>query len=150
MYKIAKLKFGYQFTFAEEISPEEMKRWQDEARAALSEAPASFGVLVDMRALKPGGIGPAAQAIMVEGQSLFRKAGMERSCVILQSATVTMQFEHIAGESGISSFERYINAARTPDWQTKAAAWIENKIDPNAEPCVSGARSGRNSGGHQR
>jgi hypothetical protein len=55
---------------------------------------------------------------------------MERSCVILESAVVTMQFVRLARQSGIYSFERYINAASHPDWHKKALGWIENKIDP--------------------
>jgi hypothetical protein len=132
MHKIAKKEFGYQLTFGDEIDVAEMTRWREEARATLVGAPKAFGVLIDMRTLKPGGIQPDAQKIMVEGQGLFKKAGMERSCVILQSATVTMQFERIAHESGIFAVERYINAAQRPDWEAKAVGWIQKRIDPNS------------------
>jgi hypothetical protein len=132
MYRIAKKDFGFQLTFGDNIEAAEMTRWREEAKAALIGARRPFGVLIDMRTLKPGGIQPDAQKIMVEGQGYFRKAGMERSCVILRSATITMQFERIAHESGIFAFERYINAAQRPDWEGKALGWIENKIDPNA------------------
>jgi len=133
MYKIAKRDFGYQLTFSgDSMDVPEITRWREEARAALVGAPKTFGVLIDMRDLKPGALQPDAQKIMVDGQGLFGKAGMQRSCVILQSATVTMQFERIALESGIHSFERYINAAKTPDWEPRAIAWIQKKIDPSA------------------
>lgn len=133
MYKIAKRDFGYQLTFSgDSMDAAEMSHWREEVKGALTGAPKPFGVLIDMRDLKPGALKPDAQKIMVEGQGLFGKAGMQRSCVILQSATVTMQFERIAHESGIYSFERYINAAKTPDWEPKAIAWIQKKIDPAA------------------
>jgi hypothetical protein len=90
----------------------------------------TFGVLIDMRGLGPGGLRPEAQSVMVEGQEMYRKAGMQRSCVILQSATVTMQFQRLARDSGIDSYERYINAAAHPDWQARAVAWIEKKEEP--------------------
>jgi len=61
---------------------------------------------------------------------LFKKAGMERSCVILESSTIAMQFERLAKASGIYSFERYINAAGHPDWRAKALGWIEKSVDP--------------------
>jgi hypothetical protein len=131
MYRIAKKDFGFQLTFGGEIDAAEMTHWRDEAKAILAGAPRSFGVLIDMRTLKPGGIQADAQKVMVDGQGLFRKAGMERSCVILQSATVTMQFERLARDSGIFAFERYVNAAQKPDWEGKALGWIRNKIDPN-------------------
>lgn len=130
MYKISKEKFGFQLTFGGIIPLDEMTRWREEARAALIGAPKTFGVLIDMRTLRPGGVQADAQAVMVEGQGLFKAAGMERSCVILESAAVTMQFERLAKQSGIYSFERYINAAAHPDWQAKALGWIERKIDP--------------------
>jgi hypothetical protein len=107
-----------------------MNRWREETKAALVGAPKTFGVLIDMRTLRPGGIQPDAQAVMVEGQALYKKAGMVRSCVILESAAVTMQFERLGKESGIYAFERYINAATHPDWRAKALGWIENKTDP--------------------
>jgi hypothetical protein len=30
------------------------------------------------------------------------------------------------------AFERYINAAQKPDWETEAVGCIKKKIDPNA------------------
>jgi hypothetical protein len=130
MYNISKEKFGFKLTFGGVIPLDEMKRWREESRASLIGAPKHFGVLIDMRTLRPGGVQPDAQAVMVDGQGLFKNAGMERSCVILESATVTMQFERLARQSGIHSFERYINAAAHPDWQAKAIGWIVSKIDP--------------------
>jgi hypothetical protein len=130
LYKITKEKFGFQLTFGGTIGLDEMLHWRDDARTVLIGARKTFGVLIDMRTLRPGGVQPDAQAVMVEGQGLFKTAGMERSCVILESAAVTMQFERLAKQSGIYSFERYINAAAHPDWQVKALSWIERKIDP--------------------
>jgi len=133
MHRIEKKEFGFQLTFGgDRIEVAEMNQWRQEAQGALAGAGKAFGVLIDMRTLKPGAIQPDAQKVMVEGQGLFKKAGMQRSCVILQSATVTMQFERIARESGIFAFERYVNAAAKPDWEAKAVGWIRNGIDPNA------------------
>jgi len=130
MYQISKEPYGYKLTFGGTIDINEINRWRQESSTVLVGAPKSFGVLIDMRTLGPGGLRPDAQPIMVEGQGMFRKAGMERSCVILQSATVTMQFQRLAHESGIDVYERYINAAAHPDWEAKATAWIQNKVDP--------------------
>ncbi len=130
MHHISRQKFGYELTFGGTIDLDEIKRWREESVAALLGAPKAFGVLIDMRGLGPGGLRPEAQPAMVEGQGLYRQAGMVRSCVILQSATVTMQFQRIARESGIDSYERYINAAAHPDWHAKAVSWIEDKVEP--------------------
>jgi hypothetical protein len=130
MYNISRQGFGFQLTFGGKIDLSEINRWHEESRNALVGAPKSFGVLIDMRSLHPGDLAPDAQPVMVDGQQMFRKAGMERSCVILQSATVTMQFQRLAHQSGIDAYERYINAAAHPDWHTQALAWIEKKTDP--------------------
>lgn len=131
MHKIEKRPFGFQLTFGGDIDVAEIQQWREEARTAVSGAPKLFGVLIDMRTLRPGGLHADAQPIMTDGQSLFKKAGMQRSAVILQSATVTMQFERIAKQSGIDAFERYINAAATPDWEARAVRWIEQKVEPS-------------------
>jgi hypothetical protein len=130
MHNISKQSYGYQLIFGGKIDLAEMNRWQDESRRALIGAPKSFGVLIDMRELHPGDLAADAQPVMVNGQLMYRKAGMERSCVILQSATVTMQFQRLARESGIDAYERYISAAAHPDWQARALGWIERKVDP--------------------
>jgi len=130
MYNISQQKYGYQLTFGGSIDVNEMNHWREESRSALTSAPKGFGVLIDMRGLRPGGLKADAQPIMVDGQAMYRKAGMVRSCVILSSATVTMQFQRLARESGIDSYERYINAAAHPDWEAKAVAWLENQVDP--------------------
>ncbi len=130
MYRISKQDYGYELTFGGTVDLDEMISWREESRGKLAGAPKSFGVLIDMRDLRPGGLKPDAQPVMVAGQQMYRKAGMKRSCVILQSATVTMQFQRLAHESGIDSYERYINAAAHPDWHSLALTWIENGADP--------------------
>lgn len=131
MYNISRQAYGFQITFGGTIDLKEMNNWREESRKALTVAPKSFGVLIDMRNLRPGDLAANAQPVMVEGQQMYRKAGMQRSCVILQSATVTMQFQRLAHESGIDAYERYVNAAAHTDWLTRALAWIEKKIDPD-------------------
>jgi hypothetical protein len=130
MHKISKQKYGFELTFGGTIDLNEITKWREESRVALVGAPKSFGVLIDMRGLKPGDLHAKAQPVMVEGQGLYRKAGMVRSSVILHSATVTMQFQRLAKQSGIDSYGRYIDSNAHPDWHVKAVAWIENKAEP--------------------
>ena len=103
MYKIEKKEYGYKLTFGGLINAEEMKKWVDESRNALTVTPSKFGVFVDMRTLKP--IEKESQVIMEEGQKLYKAKGMERSVVILESVLVTMQFKRIAKETGIYNWE---------------------------------------------
>lgn len=82
-----------------------------------------------MRDLKP--LPGDAQEIMEQGQAAYKEGGMERSVVIVDSATTKMQFKRIAKESGIYDWERYVNAAETPDWREVGLAWIQDGVDPD-------------------
>ena len=133
MYQVHKAPFGVHIAFEDTVSADEMKRFDQDATALLANLPASFGVLVDERKLRPGGIptGSEAEKILGTVQNKYRLRGMKRSCVVLQSASVTMQMERRARESGILNVERYINAKEDPHWESKALAWIEQGQDPN-------------------
>jgi hypothetical protein len=130
VYKIELRSSGFLLTFGGAMDADEMRRWRDESRSALRSAPKKFGVLVDMRDLVP--LSADAQAAMVDGQALYKQAGMERSAVILKSAALTLQFKRLAKESGIYSFERYLDASARKDWQDAAIDWVKNGKDPDA------------------
>jgi hypothetical protein len=104
MYKIEKEKWGFTLTLGGTVN-------------------------IDMRTLKP--LPTDAQAVMVQGQSLYKKAGMKRSAVILNSPVMTMQFKRLAKESGIYAFECYIDASNYANWQKHAADWVRSGIDPD-------------------
>ena len=83
-----------------------------------------------MRTLKP--LPDDAKEVMGKGQALYKRSGMQRSCVVLNSLTLTFQFKKIAQSSGIYSFERYLSAPDIPDWEKKAIAWVKTGADPDA------------------
>ena len=99
MYKIEKPSYGFKLTFDGAVNADEMNQWVEESKKAIVGAKKDFGVLVDMRGLKP--LGADAQAAMQEGQKLYKGAGMARSAVIVNSAITKMQFTRIAKETGI-------------------------------------------------
>lgn len=88
-----------------------------------------FGVVVDMRTLSP--LPKDAQQSMEIGQKQFKIKGMQRSAVVLAYALTTAQFKRIAQESGIYQWERYFDAATTPDWERKATDWVQRGVDPD-------------------
>jgi hypothetical protein len=106
-----------------------MQAWVEESKTALKSAGKDFGVFVDMRSLKP--LVQEAQAVMQEGQKLFKAKGMARSVVILASAIITMQFKRIAQDTGIYQWERYIDSSTVPNWKEKGLAWVRDKVDPD-------------------
>jgi len=128
MYKIETTTYGFRLTFAGLITKPEMEQWLKESQAKLTSAPASFGVLIDMRTLVP--LAPDVREDMQSGQALFKKAGMQRSCVVLESSILTYQFKEIAKQSGIYAFERYVSAS-TANWESMAVSWIKHATDPD-------------------
>lgn len=129
MHAIEKHDYGYLLVFGGFMDEAEMKAWVAESREALAKAPKSFGVMVDMRTLKP--LTDAAQAAMVEGQKLYKEKGMQRSAVALASSVVTMQFRRLAEESGIYAWERYLDASKVTDWEKVGKEWITAAKDPD-------------------
>jgi hypothetical protein len=128
MYSIERKPFGFKLTFAGFIKVDEMSKWVEESKRSLSGHEPGFGVLVDMRDLKP--LPEDAQTEMQSGQKLFKQAGMQRSAVIVASPTVAMQFRRIAKETGIAAWERYVDTTQ-PDFERKAIAWLEQGVDPD-------------------
>jgi len=131
MYNIEKTNFGYQITFGDFIMPEEMTKWFEESKEKLATSYNDFGLLVDMRALKP--LPKEAQEIMQAGQKYYKMNGMKRSCVILNNPTTMMQFKRIAKNTGINTFERYIDSSANPNWMETAVNWLTNQVDPDKE-----------------
>lgn len=129
MYKIEKKPYGYQLTFGDFINKEEMAKWVSDAEKALASAPSSFGVLIDMRTLKP--LPADAQDEMKKWQKLFKEKGMKKSAVILDGAVTKMQFMRIGKSTGIYEWERYIDASNVSNWEQVAIDWITKDIDPD-------------------
>ena len=129
MWKISKQTFGFVLTFAGIIGPEEMKAWVTQSKVELAgQLPSIWGVIVDMRELQP--LNQASQAVMLEGQIAYKARGMVRSAVALQDAITTLQFRRLARNSGIDAWERYIDAAENPNWQSIAKQWIVAGAEP--------------------
>jgi len=129
MYKIENTDYGFRLCFDGYMKKPEMEQWLSDSQANLRGAPQSFGVLIDMRTLKP--LPEDAREVMQQGQALYKRAGMQRSCVVLNSATLTFQFKNIAQSSGIYAFERYLSAPDVPDWEKKAVVWVQSGADPD-------------------
>lgn len=129
MYSIETKQWGFKLTFGGIIDTEEMAKWVAESELALANAPEKFGVFVDMRTLHP--LERDVQEVMQKGQILYKTKGMERSCVILSSTLLSMQFQRIAKSTGIYEWERYISASSHPDFEKIGEKWIIESIDPD-------------------
>lgn len=129
MYSIDKTEYGFRLFFGDKISKDEMNSWLEESHKNLSAIEkGGFGVLVDMRTLKP--LDQDAKDVMEEGQALYRDKGMQRSAVILNSNILTLQFVKIGKKTKIGNNERYIDANQYPDWEERALRWLKQGQEP--------------------
>lgn len=128
MYTFETTSFGYKFSFTGQVSKDEVVSWVEESKAALENAPESFGVLVDMQGLQP--VEPEVKALMEEGQKLYKMKGLTRSAVAVDSATLAFQFKRLAKQTGIYEWERYVDASSVDDWEKVALAWINDEVEP--------------------
>jgi hypothetical protein len=129
MYKIERRVGGFSLTFGGTVTKEDLDHWLKESEEVLATGNGPFGVIVDLRTLRP--LPPDAQAVLVQGQGLYKRAGMERSAVILNSPLMTMQAKRLSKGSGIYVFERYLDASNDPNWEKHALAWVKLGIDPD-------------------
>ena len=125
MYTITLRPSGYILKFSGNIQLDEMQNWYNDSIKYLEDAPESFGVIVDMTRLQP--LTPEVQRLMVDGQELYRNAGMQRSSVILQNPIIKLQFNRLAKESGIIIIERYFDGS-TPGAIDRAIEWVKNGV----------------------
>jgi hypothetical protein len=129
MYKIEKTDYGIRITFDGFIKQDEMAKWVTESTQFIRSMPSKFGVLVDMRGLKP--LSHEAEMEMQKGQKLYKEKGMMRSVVILANKVTTMQFKRIAQETGIYQWERYLDASKATNWEEVGNKWLTNADDPD-------------------
>lgn len=129
VYKLEKKGNVFYQTWSDIFSEDEITKWIAESEKALAGIGGKpFCVFADLRKLKP--LTPQAGALVAKGQEMYKKAGMERSVVILSDAITTMQFRRLAKQSGIDAWERYIDASKTPDFQKVGMDWLMFKTEP--------------------
>ncbi len=130
MYSINRTAYGVEITFDGSIKSDQMQQWLDESKATIPSLTNGFGVFVDMRTLRP--LDNETQAILLEGQILYKQAGMTRSVVIVNSSLLKLQFVRLAKETGIDQWERYIDASSNSEWQQSGIDWLVDAKDPEA------------------
>jgi hypothetical protein len=130
LYKIEKRPCGLLLTFSGTIGKAEMTCWLIESERQLVNMCGTFGVILDARKLAL--LNGEAQALMVEGQAMYKKKGMIRSAVAVANPMVTRQLKRLAEQSGIDAFERYVDTHECWDWAGVAVAWVRDGMDPDA------------------
>ena len=129
MHSIERTDYGFKLTLAGRMNAEQIGDWLKHSKAILAEQTPGFGVLLDMRKLKP--LPGDALHDLREAQLLFQTTGMVRSAVIVDGALLRMHLMKMAKQLDIYNWERYIDASAVGDWEQTAIDWIEQAIDPD-------------------
>lgn len=56
---------------------------------------------------------------------------VKRSCVVRQRCDHHDPVQTFGQESGIYSYERYLDGSQTVDWASVAVKWVKDGIDPD-------------------
>jgi hypothetical protein len=128
MYRIEKRPYHYKMTFEGFITAAEMKQWLSDSRKTLAEAGGKFGLILDMRAMRP--LSETALEIMREGRRMLSESGLERAAVALNAHSISKNFQSLFKDSNDRS-DRYIDASRTASWETIGLRWALQGIDPD-------------------
>lgn len=128
MYDIEATEYGYEVTFSASIDDDDLREWELESTSELEDAADAFGVVFDAREL--GDFSEALLDPFRDGQDAYRRAGMERSALILDSAVVALKLRRLAKDSGVYEWERYVHTGTTDDWRRVAADWVDDGLDP--------------------
>lgn len=129
MIDVKRTPFGFHMVFSGHISSEEMMAWKRDAvtRLADPKLPKPFRVRVDMTSLEHLDVDP--KEILVDGQALFRDAGMDRSVVIIAEKATGLQMRDTALASGIETGERYLHISE-PRWRQEMDDWLMHGMEP--------------------
>ena len=115
MFKIENKDYGLLVTIQGGLDASDAEAWLTGMEEALRQTQRPFGILVDVREAKL--FQQEAQAALKRGMEACARAGMERAAVALNGAVATLQARRLARETGISSWQRYVDAASDPAWR---------------------------------
>lgn len=132
MYSIEVAGYGLKLRTEGALEGEDAKAWAALYQQKLQEVVSRgrpFGQYVDMRGGKL--LSPETQALVGREMARFKELGGQRSAGVLDNAIGAMQIKRLARESGIHTWQKYVDAETTPDFERVALAWVVDGIDPD-------------------
>lgn len=128
-FSIEKRPGGLFISFSGDLTLAEVQSWRTESMKFVLAYSEPFGVVIDMRGLRP--LGPDVQKAFLEAQRYYYENGMVRSAVVAPDRLVMMQFRRVAFATGISAHERYFDGSKS-GWGGHAVAWVKSAVEPPA------------------
>jgi len=122
-------QYGYRCEVDGALSPAEARAWFEDIKRTVG-GKRSYCQLIDLR--KSSTHPPDTKAVIQEIMQWNTSHGMQRSAIILASATLKMQTGRMTRETASENHERFFDAS-APDWEKKALAWLELAVDPDKQ-----------------
>ena len=129
MYQIKKESYGVKLIFNGFIQADEMNKWLTELRGVVPGLGNQYHVFIDIREMKT--LPADSQGPMIEGQSLLKNSGMDKSVVILEGIVTAMQFKRLMKKVGKDKNKKYIDSSANPLWETAGVRWLVDGKDPD-------------------
>ncbi len=128
MYKMERKNYGYKLTFSDFVNTTEIESYMKELKSYMDIHPGDFGIMVDMREMKP--LAPESQQALTSSQKLVADRLTRSATIVNDNAIIKMQFKRLSKQSGVVDTKRFIDASSSPNWERLAENWIEKGIDP--------------------
>ena len=120
--------YGFKLTFEGFVTKEEIIDYIKYLKNYLNETSGNFGIVVDMRTMKP--LAPESQEALTESQKLVSDRLTRSATVVSDNAIIQMQFKRLSKKSGVADTKRFIDASSDINWEKTAENWIVRAIDP--------------------
>jgi hypothetical protein len=122
-------QYGYRCAVDGALSTAEARAWFEDIKRMVG-AKRSYCQLIDLR--KSSTHPPDTSAVIQEIMKWNTTHGMQRSAIILASATMKMQTGRMTRNTASENHERFFDAS-DPEWERKALAWLERAVDPDKQ-----------------
>jgi hypothetical protein len=121
--------YGYRCEVDGTLSAAEARAWFDDIKRMVG-VKRSYCQLIDLR--KSSAHPPDTSAVIQEIMQWNKAHGMQRSAIILASATLKMQTGRMTRNTASENHERFFDSSE-PGWERKALAWLERAVDPDMQ-----------------
>ncbi|HEX2896972.1 MAG TPA: hypothetical protein VHP63_02860 [candidate division Zixibacteria bacterium] len=125
---VKKTPYGFRITLTGTLNVEEAEDHKFDILRQVTLEKNPFSLLVDLRSLTP--IQPKVIQIIKQIVHTLSLMSIVRSAVIVQSSKPGGETIQATAVALTKNYDRVIDAAKYPDWEKRALAWIEHEIEP--------------------
>ncbi len=138
MYHFEETDYGFRVTVTGSYTVEDVEAVREKVAALANKRKSEFACLIDTR--KQMSIAPEARTALADCEKFTHELGCVRFAIISAAPISINQLKQVGLNSGTASYERYIDAGKTDDWERIGLDWAVFGIEPPIEVLV-GVRS---------